>query len=312
MSYYNVKAISNSSLTYLCEDQGGSRLKFKKRYIDGDLEQEVTPSLENGKIIHAYIESPDDFVIADIDKPSGMMAEFVEAIYASHGFGDINDTIVKAHKESGLYSSIKKENTIISKFEKEGKAYYDYLIMTQRVSPENILTSKQKEILENVIDSLNRNVWAKQELFGDNCDKRLKEYEMYSSYRDMPIKGMADIIDIDNVAGIITIKDFKTTSKPIAKYPEAFEYWHTYRQLAFYKRLFIDLHPEYSNYDFIFKVIAVETTGNYESRVFDISDEYIDKGEWEYTAMLDDIKLLQDHGWPDGMLYTKDLLVPNE
>ena len=115
-----ISSFSNSSLTYLCEDQGGSRLKFKKRYIDGDLEQEVTPSLENGKIIHAYIESPDDFVIADIDKPSEGMSKLVENVYQTHGFGDLkdvnydnNDTVADpfkckrlSHKYSVLYCLI--------------------------------------------------------------------------------------------------------------------------------------------------------------------------------------------------------------
>ena len=312
-NYYEQAGISNSSLSFLCQDQNGSRLKYKKNYVDGEREEFRSPSLENGKLIHLYIEDPDKFIVADIDKPSGMMGELVEAVYANHGFGEIGDTIVSQCETLGLYKSIKKKDTLVDKFEKDGREYYNHLVNTGDKDPELVLTGKQKELIENCVNSLKSNPNTVSELFEvPEGVERHNEFELYwneeHTSQKMACKGMIDILDIDFLNKKVIIKDFKTTGKSIAGYKEAFEYWHTYRQLAFYAYGLRKVMPEIKNYKVEFQVIAIETTGLNECRVFEISEEQILKGIEEYISLLDEIAEGRECNWSSEFIYQNEVI----
>ena len=80
MEYYKDKRISNSSLSYINPEQGGSPRKFKD-YLDGNLEHLETPSLYHGSMIHKFILEPDTFAVADVERPSDTIVKIMEKVY---------------------------------------------------------------------------------------------------------------------------------------------------------------------------------------------------------------------------------------
>ena len=307
-NYYDVEAISNSSLSYLCREQGGSRLKYKKNYIDKKREESESPSLRNGKLIHLYIEDPSKFVVADINKPGESMSKLVEMVSQEHLFGDLEETVLKCARSMG-YQSNWGDKAIIKSFNEKGKEYYDYLIL-KKVN-ELVLTSSEKELIEKCVNSLYDNPYINLELFEYPPNiERFSEYELYWTENitglDLPCKGMIDKLDINHEEKEIIIKDFKTTSKPVAKYFEAFEYWRTHRQLAFYAFGLIKQSPELKDYKISFKVIVVETIGLHESRIFNINEDNIMLGRFEYIDLLKELAICKNNEWSKNIVYQID------
>ena len=69
--------ISNSALSALNPEQGGSIIKFLSFFRE-DEEKKNSLSLERGKLIHKYIEDKDKFVIADFVAPTEMMGKLIK------------------------------------------------------------------------------------------------------------------------------------------------------------------------------------------------------------------------------------------
>ena len=80
MDYLQSKKISNSSLSYINPEQGGSPRKFKD-YLDGNLEHLETPSLYAGSTIHKFILEPDTFAISDVERPSDTIVKIIDKVY---------------------------------------------------------------------------------------------------------------------------------------------------------------------------------------------------------------------------------------
>jgi hypothetical protein len=83
--YYSVGSredivVSNSSLSYLQPEQGGSIQKFLS-FFDKQVEIEENKSLENGKLVHLYAEKPQEFAVANVPRPDGMIASMADEFY---------------------------------------------------------------------------------------------------------------------------------------------------------------------------------------------------------------------------------------
>ena len=57
MSYFDIKAVSNSSLNYIDPESGGNPRLFRK-FLDGQLEQKSSKSFEIGTLIHEELLEP--------------------------------------------------------------------------------------------------------------------------------------------------------------------------------------------------------------------------------------------------------------
>lgn len=84
LDYYDVgtqgdPVISNSSLHSLDPTEGGSIISFMNFFVKKEETTEKT-ALFNGKLVHRYIQKPNDFVIEDFEKPTAMMATLLEQI----------------------------------------------------------------------------------------------------------------------------------------------------------------------------------------------------------------------------------------
>lgn len=303
--YYSIKAISNSSLSNINPEQDGSPQKYKK-FIDGDLDQLNSLSLDRGKLLHKWVEDRTSFEVSDIVEPPEMAVAWCkEVLRLCHEFQAINfddiqlpteDIIVAAKNNTGVYTSTKKRETILEKF-KDFNEYYNFI---KNPSDKITLTKQTKEVLVNCYGSLYSHKIAKKYLFDEFSEFNkacmiFNEKAIYFDYLDEKCKALLDKLIIDPVNKECYIIDLKTTAKSTSKYLSTFIKWRTYRQLAFYttavKSLmlelgFTDIH------EYVIKpvIIAVETTGLYNTQVFQIEKDWIEKGKEEFIALIRRIK----------------------
>jgi len=299
--YYSVPAISNSGMSHINPEQGGSPARYKKFIIDREGEEESTPSLENGKLVHLYVESPEDFIVADVNKPADMLASWAEEVFDSHEWEEynigsefFNSKVLSLRGDR--YKNIKDEEKVLAKFN-DAVDYFIYLIISN--GDKLVLTSSQKEIVENCISSLRSNPVAYKLLFTvgeDFGDLAYNELAITWKNDDLLCKALLDRVRVLPEKKAVEIIDLKTTSKPVSKFPGSFEYWRYYRQMAWYKSAIIEyMNKEQDQslvgWDINIYMVVVETTGLFETKVFSVSEEWLEKGSLEANDLFNRIKI---------------------
>ena len=99
-NYFDVKAVSNSSLSWL---KDGSPKYFKMRF-DGELKEEKKTYFEKGQQIHMYILEPEEFdkeyIFLNYEKPRSIQQkEFCEK-FARLRKGKKDEKLIAAYKHA--------------------------------------------------------------------------------------------------------------------------------------------------------------------------------------------------------------------
>lgn len=308
-NYYEVPAVSNSGMGSINPDQGGTPARYKRYIVDRKKPEDSTPSLENGKLVHLYVEDPKAFVISDVERPSGMIADWVDETFnqlpefwTTEYIKDDNITLKKLalRTRGDRYKSMIDEVKIWSKF-KEGFPYLKHLFA---LASDQVITSSQKAIVTGCIDSLKANkaackyLFDKGDMFGDESFNELAVYwdESVSVGHDLVIlncKGLLDRVNVYHSEKRIELVDLKTTGKPIAKFEGSFEYYRYYRQMAWYTRAIKEHFGE--DWEIGVIMVVVETTGLYETKVFSVDKSWLDRGMVEAMDLCDRIAYAQHH-----------------
>lgn len=291
--YYVTNGLSNSQMSMLNPEQGGTPAKFKAYVMEKLGEKEETPSLQNGKLIHKYVEDPNSFIVSDIEKPSDMMSEWVEAVYNSIplDLADVdskNEALmsIASSLKGNAYKSTKDEGKIWLKFQ-EGFEYLRYLINTE---DKYVLTSKQKQILDGVKQSLFNNSFAYKLLFTDAQSELPLYWSKTINFNgtdvEIKLKGLVDKLIIDEENKKVVLVDLKTTSYSVSQYQETFIKYRTYRQLAHYLDGIMSTYPHLIDYSVEVYIVVVETYGIHECVVFNVPIKWIQHGQQEIINIL--------------------------
>lgn len=308
-NYYKVPSISNSGMGNINPEQGGSPKRYKTFVMDKEGGEEDTPSLANGKLVHLYVEDPEAFVVSDIDRPSDMMAAWVEDVHESFVWKEAHLTIdnialseVIKKMKGDRYKTLKDEDKIVSKF----FGSIDYLKHLIRSNDKICMTTAQKKVVEGCIQSLHSNKLAERllfdapEAFGATA---VNEQALYWKEKvaltgasiTLQAKALLDRMTLDPLNKKGTLTDLKTTGKPIANFENSFEYYRYYRQMGWYRhamrveidRLYGEGHSDSWNIDVY--IVAVETGPMHETRVYKIGEKYLDKGASEAKDLVERI-----------------------
>ena len=308
-NYYSVPAISNSGMGDINPEQGGSPKRYKKFVVDKEGDELDTPSLANGKLVHLYVEDPDAFLVSDVDRPSDMMAAWIEEVNEAFPWTAESltpDNIALKECIKGLkgdrYKTLKNEEKIVTKFFES----IDYLNHLIRSEGKICMTSAQKKVVEGCIESLHKNKLAERllfdapEQFGATSvnEKALywkEKIALAGTSIELPAKALLDRMTLDPLNKKGTLTDLKTTGKPIANFENSFEYYRYYRQMGWYRhamrveidRLYGEGHSD--SWTIEVYIVAVETSHLHETRVFYIGDRYLDKGAAEAKDLVDRI-----------------------
>lgn len=306
-SYYDVKAVSNSSLKWF----DVSPLYFISKY-NSELDEGTKPWLELGKAVHAAILEPKEYEalyrhfeydVPKSEQQRGFCAEYTKQLKAtkSHKIS-LSKAFTKNYNIKG-----KSGDKILTEGEKlyeKLSSYIEYLESKER-KDKMILSDKQKNVVDKALAAVKKHSLANKLLFDDennlfnNVDTH-NELEVYFQYpmlfhdHKIDCKAMLDRIIIDHDKKIITLVDLKTASD-ITKIKDAIKDFKYHRQLAFYSiaatQFFTKNYPDknIAEYNLNAYIVFAQTTELYECRVIKVDANLIFDMLPEISAYIDSI-----------------------
>lgn len=316
--------ISNSKLSLLNPDEGGSKERFLSKFKD-----EYNPSFEIGSLLHSMILQEDSYYVSKFLKPGGKHGLFVQSVLKHRNLSNkIHDCIKLASVEADYYSNQLGGQRLKTAI-RGGLAFYNYL-----------RKEESTEILENgnkVPIYISQTMYPKyiecmKEVKNNskiqNLINPLGNIEVYNEYAILceikvtiegkevilKVKAKLDNFVLDHDNNLLILNDLKTTGKPVnffmgnkvkvvgedGKYiwrwfNGSFQAYHYYRQLALY--LWLLQCAVQALFGIIYKsqvnMLVVETVPNFKSNVFPVSNKYIKLGISEFKNLFEEIATWQ-------------------
>ena len=282
-NYYERREIANSSLSLINPEQGGSPKLFLS-YLEGTIQKTPpSPSLENGSLLHLYVENPSEFVVSEVVKPNESLCNVVAQymlIKDAHLAETQDEVLLKASRLANYYNNY-KDDTLLNTLKKS--TIYEYIAELELNQGKQFMTKEQKATIEGCIEALNSHAACAKYLFQEwsGCEI-YNEYEIYFECMGIDCKARLDRLIVNHDEKYCVLIDLKTTSKRAQFFPESFEFWKYYRQMAFYKYA---LSKEFPGYDFSCYMPVVDTQ-YFTRHCYKISEAQIDKGTIEYMNLL--------------------------
>lgn len=303
---------SNSRLKLINPLEGGS----PKKYFNPP-KQDYSKNLEFGSAIHAKILQPSKFeIIADYQhKPGGKLGVFIEkVVYYRKLHYPIYKALLQASEDTNYYVG-KLKGRILQNTIKSGLRYYlDYYYNIFNLDNNKTPIVLSPSALISVQDCLQRyenssicsflnkqNITGSKEFFFEQTILlHIKVTLPTKQSVIIPFKLKIDNYTIDNDEGIITLNDLKTTginiqyfmgqktwnekTEEFEGFLGSFQVYHYYRQMAVYLYVLQLLYgPKYT---YQANILAIESSGMYNSSIFPISDAYIKKGIDEFKELM--------------------------
>lgn len=314
--YFQVKAISNSSLSYIDPSSAGNPVRFKDFFVEKQEEEKSYYRL--GHLIHKWAEDRENFRVSEVPRPSEVMGVIADRVieYIEANGEEFTRELASDISIAMNYQPKWKPDTRLKNIYDGIELYVrDFL---ERDPSKIYLTIREAETVEKCVEAVEKHPVAKDLLFMQDTDfsnkKVFKELEVYwnkefvfpgyslgaTESDDKKIilyfKAKLDSLVIDFDSKIITYTDPKTTSGGAYGFSESFEKYKYYRQQAFYnwairefcKQQGFDItYFEFKNYN-----IAIETNGLFQVVVYNIPPRWIDRGKTEYQNL---IKRIVEH-----------------
>ena len=207
----------------------------------------------------------------------------------SHLVEGQDEVLLKACRLSNYYSNY-KDDTLINTLKKSN--IYEYIAELELNQGKQFMTKEQKITIESCIEALSSHAACTKYLFQEwnNCEI-FNEYEIYFKCLSLDCKARLDRLIVNHKEKYAILIDLKTTSKRAQFFPESFEFWKYYRQMAFYKYAILQQFPDYSFSCYM----PVVDTQFFTRHCYKISESQIDRGNIEYMNLLSRIKWHMDN-----------------
>lgn len=284
--YEDGTRISNSAIGWFL-NKGPA---YFRNMLDGKEKGLDLPQLRKGTMIHEFLLQPDqfwnDYVLFDSDKPKSAQAQkFCENLINTVEI-ELNKQLSEAYRKS--YSIVgKSEDKILSEALKISVEYKDYI---EAIKSKKILISQYDldqlmKIQHNVEEHklANRlvqragdykNVQIYHE-FQINWDYWIVDELNHGAYTSIACKSLLDSCTFNFDTRTCTIMDIKTTAK-LWHFEDSMKEFDYCRQLCFYQEAVywyltnvLELsNGEIDKWRFEFYIVAIDTTGSNEIRVF--------------------------------------------
>jgi len=195
-----------------------------------------------------------------------------------------DEVLLKAARLASYYNNY-KDDTLLNTLKKS--SIYEYIAELELNQGKQFMTKEQKATIEGCIEALNSHAACTKYLFQEwpGCEIH-NEYEIYFECMGINCKARLDRVIVNHNEKYCVLIDLKTTSKRAQFFPESFEFWKYYRQMAFYKYA---LSKEFSGYSFSCYMPVVDTQ-YFTRHCFKISESQIDRGAIEYRDLLNRVK----------------------
>lgn len=341
--------VSNSALTLINPDQGGSALKF----LSGFSDKKTSTALETGTAVHQLLLESDKYIISDVVKPTGKLGDIADELYKIVKQGlDFENAFELALKNVNYYNGRKISLDRQKVIKEEIAEYYKYLFVRDTESLKGICLSKPEDIdkVEGCVNSIKKHPKAKELLFPkerkglysynedvitmDVLVKLPMDEELYEPIVTLKLKSKIDNWSIDFINKVITLNDLKTTSFPIDQFSGfitdkisltgelyntsskgSFQKYHYYRQMSMYKQMLLSYicktYPEVDDtWTFNVHMIVVDTNAPYMSAVFKVSDNWLNVGDYEFRKLVNRVAYHTEYGYDNSILVnTKELII---
>lgn len=284
--YEDNTRISNSAIGWFL-NKGPA---YFRRMLDGKEKGLDLPQLRKGTMIHEFLLQPDkfwdDYVLFDGERPKSAQAQkFCENLINTVEI-ELNKQLSDAYRKS--YSIVgKSEDKILSEALKISVEYKDYI---EAIRSKKILISQYDlDQLMKIQHNVGEHKLARQLIrragehgsihvyheFQINWDYWLIDELNHGAYTTIACKSLLDSCTFDFNARVCTIMDIKTTAK-LWHFEDSMKEFDYCRQLCFYKKAVywylanvLELSPdEIDKWVFKYYIIAIDTTGSNEIRVF--------------------------------------------
>lgn len=313
--YSDSSRISNSAIGWFL-NKGPAYLR---RMLDGKEKGLDLPQLRKGTMIHEYLLQPDkfwdDYVLFDGEKPKSAQAQrFCENLINTVEI-EPNKQLSDAYRKS--YSIVgKSEDKILSEALKMSVEYKDYI---EALKTNKILISQYDlDQLMKIQHNIGAHKLARQLIrrAGDHGSIHVyHEFQINWDY-DLPAisvkcKSLLDSCTFDFQNKVCIIMDIKTTAK-LWHFEDSMKEFDYCRQLCFYQEAvfwymknILKLSTDETNeWRFDFYIIAIDTTGSNEIRVFKLKFSQISpRGAVIDDAMVEIAWHINENLWEHGYEY---------
>ena len=296
--YEDHERVSNSSIGWFLK--GGPSFFYKM--LKGEIAGEKTSALERGSMIHSYILTPEEFqktyVVWDKSRPSSTQQEaFCQALAFSTEI-EPNRAILSAYKDA--YSTAgKSEDKMLSEGLKIASTLKDYIDFLKANDGRIMISPWDVKMLEKIKQNIqshklaNKLVWpggyktyTQQPLYFASLtpEGSVTGHEVHINWEwhwlkeHVSCKSLLDGLTIDFRSKTVIIYDLKTTQK-LWHFEDSMEMYDYERQLSYYTMAVkwylenecgIDGEDIAYRWKFSHYIIGIDTTGNYEIRVFKV------------------------------------------
>ena len=291
--YEDNTRISNSAIGWFL-NKGPAYLR---RMLDGKEKGLDLPQLRKGTMIHEFLLQPDqfwnDYVLFNGDKPKSAQAQkFCENLINTVEI-ELNKQLSEAYRKS--YSIVgKSEDKILSEALKISVEYKDYI---EAIKSNKILISQYDlDQLMNIQHNVEEHKLAKQLLqkagdysnihvyheFQINWDYLVEDELNHGALTPIACKSLLDSCTFNFETKTCTIMDIKTTAK-LWHFEDSMKEFDYCRQLCFYQEAvywyltnILKLsNGEIDKWRFEYYIIAIDTTGSNEIRVFKLNTHQV-------------------------------------
>ena len=292
--YEDNTRISNSAIGWFL-NKGPA---YFRRMLDGKEKSLDLPQLRKGTMIHEFLLQPDkfwdDYVLFDGEKPKSAQAQkFCENLINTVEI-ELNKQLSDAYRKS--YSIVgKSEDKILSEALKISVEYKDYI---EAIKSKKILISQYDlDQLMKIQHNVGEHKLARQLIrragehgnihvyheFQINWEYWVNDELNHGAYTPIACKSLLDSCTFDFNARVCTIMDIKTTAK-LWHFEDSMKEFDYCRQLCFYKEAVywylanvLELsNNEFDKWTFRYYIIAIDTTGSNEIRVFTLGSIQVD------------------------------------
>ena len=275
--YEDNTRISNSAIGWFLKK--GPR--YLKDMLDGKEEGISAKYLDRGTMIHMYLLQPEEFwnnyMIIDYEKPkTTQQLAFCEAYFNSNEIVE-EDKLISAYKASYSGNNMSKD-AMLKKAKELQLKFAEYIEFLDKNQTYTVISFADLNMLKKIKENIDSHIKANELLTdqpGVECHNEF-HINWEAEKQGVSCKSLLDRVKIDHANKKITLIDLKTTVD-VYNFEHSVEEYDYYRQIAFYILALTwymkDEGYDIEDYDLEAYIVAIQSNGNNEVRVFNMLNE---------------------------------------
>lgn len=275
--YEDNTRISNSAIGWFLKK--GPR--YLKDMLDGKEEGISAKYLDRGTMIHMYLLQPEEFwnnyIILDYEKPkTTQQLAFCEAYFNSNEIVE-EDRLISAYKASYSGNNMSKD-AMLKKAKELQLKFAEYIEFLDKNQTYTVISFADLNMLKKIKENIDSHIKANELLTdqpGVECHNEF-HINWEAEKQGVSCKSLLDRVKIDHANKKITLIDLKTTVD-VYNFEHSVEEYDYYRQIAFYILALTwymkDEGYDIEDYDLEAYIVAIQSNGNNEVRVFNMLNE---------------------------------------